>query len=98
LSLAALIPNIGAGIVLPFESSGVRYSEFVTHVPRSRLDQLLVVVDSLADTPERLQRMRSAMESMWMRITWQRPLLRRGQPKVLDAFELLLIELKQRKR
>jgi hypothetical protein len=84
--------------VLPFESNGVRYSDFVTHVPRSLLHQVPDVVRSLAASRNRLQRMRSAMESSWMRVTWQRALLRRGKSKGLDAFELLLREIGKRKR
>ena len=89
--------SLYAGIVLPFESSGVRYSDFVTHVPRSRLHEVPDVVRSLASR-ERLQRMRSAMESAWMRVTWQRALLRRGKNRGLDAFELLLREIAKRQR
>jgi hypothetical protein len=84
--------------VLPFESSDVRYSDFVTLVPRDKLDQVLDVVNAIAASRERLQRMRSAMESAWMRVTWQRSLLRRGKRNVVDAFELLLHEIGRRKR
>jgi hypothetical protein len=38
------------------------------------------------------------MESAWMRITWQRALLRRGKNRGLDAFELLLKEIARRRR
>jgi hypothetical protein len=76
----------------------VRYSEFVTTVPRGQLDQVRDVVDSLAASSQRLQHMKSAMESMWMRITWQRSLVRRGQRQTLDAFEMLLSEIGRRKR
>jgi len=55
--------------VLPFESSDVRYRDFVTLVPRDKLDQVLDVVNAIAASRERLQRMRSAMESAWMRVT-----------------------------
>ena len=93
-----LTQHVCTGIVLPFESSGLRYNDFVTHVPRSALHQLPEVVTSLADSRQRLQRMRSAMENAWMRITWQRALLRRGKNRGLDAFELLLREIANRKR
>ena len=98
LLFPGLTQRVCTGIVLPFESSGLRYNDFVTRVPRSALHQLPEVVTSLADSRQRLKRMRSAMENAWMRITWQRALLRRGGNRGLDAFELLLREIANRKR
>jgi hypothetical protein len=86
------------GIVLPFESSSIRYSDFVMRVPRSQLHQILDVVNALIASPERVQRMRSAMESAWMGLTWQRTLIRRGNHRGLDAFDLLLREIGKRRR
>lgn len=83
---------------MPFESNDVRYNEFVTYIPRSGLREVSQVVNSIAASKERLKRMRSAMESAWMRITWQRALLRRGKNRGLDAFELLLKEIARRRR
>lgn len=94
----ALVSYLYVGIVLPFESSDVRYNDFVTRVPRMGLGGIRQVVNSLAASSERVQRMRSAMESAWMRITWQRTLLQRGTNRGLDAFELLLREIAKRKR
>lgn len=87
-----------AGVVLPFEGSGVRYSDFVTRVPRSGLHLLNHVVKSLAAEGERVQRMRHAMHDAWMRVTWQRALWRRGKNRGVDAFELLLREIARRAR
>ena len=94
----AQFSDLSAGIVLPFEGGGVRYSDFVTHVPRSGVHLLAHVVKSLAAEGERVQRMRAAMQSAWMRVTWQRALSRRGKNRGVDALELLLREVARRTR